>query len=218
MEKKNLIYIVVLLTIILGVLAGIYLIKENKFFDNKFIGEQIEKEIVDLGNGAKDDQGNIIDGEIEKKLITDNFSIDIPEGWRTMTAPMGVSGMVVDANKITTDPAAQKVNFQSYFSVVYDSLQGKNHQEYIDYVKSALSVSFSGVVFFEEKQIIINGRESYALEFEITQQGVDFKVLMVLVMGEGEDVWAISFNTTQKDWNDYKDIFSEIVNSFQIKI
>jgi len=52
---------------------------------------------------------------------------------------------------------------------------------------------------------------------EIAQQGVDFKVLMFLIKGGGDDIWLISFNTAQGYWSEYQNLFQEIAASFEIK-
>jgi len=64
---------------------------------------------------------------------------------------------------------------------------------------------------------VINSRTARAIEADLTQQGVNFKILIVAVKGEGDDVWVISFNTLQSSWMAYQETFSDIANSFKLK-
>jgi len=185
MNKKNLVYTVVILLTALAIGAGVYFKKDS----------QPENNIL-----AKDD-----------------FSISVPQGWQETQAPTGVSAIVVNASEEITDPAAQEVNFRSYLSVSRDSLKGKSKEEYIEDVKSSLGQLSPTVNFTEDKQIMVGEKEAEAMEVEITQQEVNFKVLLVLVWGEGEDVWVMGFNTTEDKWNEYSSLFYQIAATFQIK-
>lgn len=191
MQNKTLIYTIIAI-IILGAAAGIYFTRENKILGNESIKE-------------------------ENVLVTDDFSIERPEGWEQMSAPMGVSAIVVNVNEQITDPEAKKINFRSYFSVSYDTLQGKTEPEYFNYIKNSLTQALPEIKFTQEKQITINNDKAQALEADLTQQGVDFKVLMVITKGQGSDVWIISFNTLKSKWDGYKDLFYQTAGTFRLK-
>ena len=214
MKNKTLIYIIILLIIIivLGIAGVIYFAKENKF-SNGGSGESAEESGLFGKETAQGEQ----EEEEENVLFNDNFSINIPEGWRETAASVGVSAMVVNVNEEITNPDAKKINFKSYFSVVYDSLQGKSKEEYIDYLKNSLEQAVPGIIFIQEKTTTMNERNAYALEAELKQQGVDFNVLIILVYGDGEDIWVMSFNTLRDKWTDYKDLFYQTADTFQIK-
>ena len=108
-------------------------------------------------------------------------------------------------------------NFKSYFAVSYDTLQGKNMNDYLQTLKNRLSQTIPNIAFTKEQDVTINGNLAYAIEAELTQQGVDFKVLMVVVSGQGEDIWVISFNTVKSNWDSYKDMFYGVASSFIVK-
>ena len=201
MKNKIVVYTVVALVIILGVSVGVYFMRENKSPDNS-----AEKETMASSNG-----------EQENVLATDDFSINLPQGWEARPAPMGASAMAVNVDENVTDPGAKKINFRSYFAVSYDTLQGRSQENYIQYIKDALKQSSPSASFFQEKQITVDGRDAYAMELEITQQGVNFKVLMIMVWAEGEDIWIISFNTTKDKWQEYANLFSQTVSTFSLK-
>lgn len=204
MGKKTLVYIVAILLTTLFVGVGIYFKKDGQLSNN------------DLNNGTVTDLNTPVAGE-ENVLIKDSFSISIPQGWEETQAPMGVSAIAVNTSEEVNDPAAQKINFRSYLSVSYDSLQGKNKEEYIKYVKSSLEQLSTDVNFIEDKQIMVGGKEAQAMEIEIIQQGVNFKVLLVLIWGENEDIWVMGFNTTKDKWGEYNSLFYQTASTFQIK-
>jgi hypothetical protein len=214
MRNKTLIYTIVLL-VILGVAAGIHFTREDTSFDNDQgkeidvepnVGQENDPETKKLENEESDSFGVGSEGvdeikmeEDRKVLANEDFSITLPQGWEGRPAPMGASAMAIDINEEVTDPAAKKINFQSYFAISYDTLQDRSREEYVQYIKDSLTVVSPEVNFAEEKQI-------------------DFKVLMILVWTDGEDVWTLSLNTTENKWEEYKDLFYQTADNFQIKL
>jgi len=190
MKDKTIVIILIVLGVALAVLIGIYFIRQNKQIDTE---------------------------QPQNKLATNDFEVGLPTGWRQTAPAMGVSAMAVNANEHIDDPAAQKINFKSYFAVSYDTFQGKNISEYAQTVKSGLQQAISNSIFTKEQDMTINGRSARAMEVELTQQGVNFKVLMVIVKGQGDDFWVMSFNTTKSSWEGYKETFYDIANSFSLK-
>ena len=53
-------------------------------------------------------------------------------------------------------------------------------------------------------------------EFNVPQQGINFKVLLAVVV-KGDKVFVISSNTTAGKWPLYKDTFYQIAKSFEFK-
>ena len=189
------ILIILLIAIVLGG-AGFYISQ------NLMPGE--EKNIL---TGESETPGNI--------LVKDDFSIEVPEGWKEASAPVGVSAMVVNVDEEVTDPAAKKINFKSYFSVTYDVLQGKTQEEYPQYLKESLVDSVPGVEFAGEGAL--EGKNAYAIEADISQQGADFRIWLVVYKGAGDGMWIVSFNTPRSSWESYKDLFHQTAASFQVK-
>lgn len=157
------------------------------------------------------------DGQSQNKLVTDYFEIVLPAGWQQAAPPVGASAMAVDNNEEIIDAAAQKINFKTYMAVSYDTLQGKSLNEYMQNIKSQLQQAIPGVVFSQEHATTINNRDGLGIEADLTQQGVSFKLLMVAIKGDGDDVWIMSFNTLQSSWMAYQETFSGIANSFKLK-
>ena len=204
MNKKTIIFIILILIIILGAVFGVYF----------YIKNGIEKK--DQGSAATTENKKSDDGT-NKKIETDDFSIDLPQGWSKNQQALGASAMAVNVNEEIIDPAIKKINFKTYYAVSYDQKKGKNLVEYMQKVKDDLKQAAPDVVFANENEITINGNAGRALEAELNQQGVDFKVLIVIISGKGDDVWAISFSTAKSNWEKYQETFSNIANSFALK-
>ncbi|OGH76805.1 MAG: hypothetical protein A2469_03160 [Candidatus Magasanikbacteria bacterium RIFOXYC2_FULL_40_16] len=209
---KNKIAIIVLIIAIVAILGGIgfYFIQKNKAPANSL------KNTTPPSQTGTNNQVN--SEQSQNKLVTDDFEISLPEGWQKTAPAIGASAMAIKADEQLTDPAAQKINFRSYFAVSYDTLQGKSLSEYLQSVKIQLQQTISGAVFAQEHDTTINGKPARAFEASFTQQGVNFKILMVVVKGVNDDVWVISFNTLQSTWAEYQKAFSDIANSFSLKL
>ena len=204
MKNKAVISVVVIVVVVLAVVVGFYLLKQNKPApEDAPAAEQNQ-----MPNGS----------ETGGKLITDDFSINLPAGWIQATPPGGVSAMAVNVAETIDDPVAEEIGFKSYLAVSYDTLQGENISEYLQTVKSELQKTMPGAVFMNEQDTTINNRSARAMEMELTQQEIDFKILMVVIKGKGEDVWVMSFNTLQSSWDENKEAFSDIAKSFSLKI
>ena len=210
MRNKITIIVSIIVIVAIAAVIGFYFIQKNKA-----PASLIENNMPLRQSGAND---QISSEQSQNKLITDDFEINLPEGWRKTAPAMGSSAMAVNADEQLNDPAAQKINFRSYFAVSYDTLQGESLNEYLQGVKSQLQQTISGVVFAQEHDTTINGKAARAFEASFIQQGVNFKILMVAVKGTGDDVWIISFNTLQSAWAEYQKTFSDIAGSFSLKL
>ncbi len=200
---KNKIAVIVLIIVIVAaaVLIGFNFFQKNKLPDQ---------------TGGNNQTGN--EQSEEHKLITEDFDITLPAGWQQTTPPSGASAMAVNSNEEVTDPAAKKINFRTYLGVSYDTLEGKTLDEYMQSIKGQLQQALPGTVFSQEHDAVINSRAARAFEVDLTQQGASFKILIVAIKGEGDDVWTMSFNTLQSSWMAYQETFSGIANSFKLKI
>jgi len=198
MKNKILIIVVILLVLAIGIGIGIY------FFQD------------DQGKGS----GSVYGPEATEggaRLEKEAFSVNMPEGWSEMGAPTGISAMAVNTSEEITDPAAKKINFRTYFSVVYDTLNGRTNEDYVQFLKDSLDQTIPGVVITKEGQGEIDNQGAHFIEMEFNQREIDFKVLLVAVYGEGNDVWIVSFNTPKTSWDKYRDLFYQTVDSFSMK-
>jgi hypothetical protein len=148
-------------------------------------------------------------------LENDNYMIRVPEGW-TEEDNLGAYSMIINSKEQIIDPDAQKINFRSYYSVVYDALKDESSEDYFKKVIESLKSSFPGINIIKEEDKDTNGNRVHFIEAEIRQQNIDFAVLLAVNIKE-ENVWIISFNTLKSNWNKYENLFYEIAESFKIK-
>lgn len=237
MKNKTIIIILIILSVVMAVLIGIYFIRQNKLPINPPenatqqkqnsapVNSTLENAATNQVPASKPEgttSGTGTNKQInteqpQSKLVTGNFEVNLPAGWRQTAPAIGASAMAVSVDEHINDPAAKKINFQSYFAVSYDTLQDKSMSEYLQIVKNGLQQTIPGVVFTKDQDMTINGRSTHAIEAELTQQGVNFKILMVIIAGQEKDVWVMSFNTTKSSWDGYKETFYSIANSFSLK-
>jgi len=154
----------------------------------------------------------------QNKLVTDDFEVILPQGWIKSDPAAGVSAMAVNADEQLNNPAAQQINFKSYFAVSRDTIEDGGPNEYMKVIENSLQQIIPGISFREERDMEINGRDARVVETEMTQKGVDFKALVVSIKGDGNDIWTISFSTTKNKWEEYKESFFNVANSFKLKI
>lgn len=211
------------LAIIIGALLGVYLFGHNgstvAVTENTI---QKNSSSTPTGNGGKVKNGVEKSGLIntpkpQSRIVTDDFSINLPTGWEETTSTQNISVTAVNIGERIDDSAAQKINFKTYFAVAYEALKERSVNEYIKVFKDFLAMSIPGTVFTKEQDISINGKSAHAIEMELIQDGVGLKVLSVIIEGRGGNVWVMSFNTTKKNWNGYKEMFYSIANSFSLK-
>ena len=149
-------------------------------------------------------------------IVTDNFSINLPAGWAQTQPIKEILVMAVNADENISDPAAQKINFRTYFAIVHEELEGKSMDEYLQNLKDYLSVSIPGTVFTKEEDIIIDDKPTHVMEIELTQNDVNIKALSAIINEQGSSVWVVSFNTTKDNWDRYKETFYGTANSFKL--
>jgi len=219
MKNKTIVLILICIIVAVLILIGVYFfVKQNLAGGPENNGQQ------NINNGLEgqntSNQTNLTDSNnqtTKNKLATDDFEITLSDGWKGVPATAGISAMAIDTNESITDPDAQKINFKTYLAVSYDTLKGKNMTEYMQLIKTALLQTMPDTVFSNENILTINNRQASALEAEMTNQGVNFKVLMVVVKGNGDDIWIMSFNSLKNSWQQYAQTFSDIASSFILK-
>jgi hypothetical protein len=206
MKKKIIIISIFVLILIVGLGIGWFLSQGG------YRGSEKTAQL----NGGGDD---IFQGATrqDETLNRGGFSVLIPMGWKEVTAPTGVSAMVVNAGEKVNDPALQNINFRSYYSVSYDTLKEKTIEEYSAYIKNMVKEFAPDIIFTSEENIKINANDAYKLEADLNQQGADFKVLIFLIKGKDNDIWNMSFNSGAADWEKNKEEFDRIAQTFIIK-
>ncbi len=147
-----------------------------------------------------------------------SFSIEAPGNWRESPAlTPGVSLLMVNGAEKMERPEVQKINFRSYFSISYGTLDGKTLDEYVLTLKDKLVQMVPNMTFVDLEPILIDGREARVFSADLTQQGVEFKFLMYVAPGKDNDVWMISLNTLPEKLEEYRGLFNTIATSFMVK-
>jgi hypothetical protein len=156
--------------------------------------------------------------DVKTDLIEkEEYSFKPLAGWKESRPPAGVNLMLVNTEEKTGDEALDRINFKSYLAVSYDTLNGRNETEYIDYLKEQIRQASANVNFLSENSQRINNNDAYVMEAEIAQGGANFKVLIAVIGDTGEGRWILSFNTGQITWENYRDEFYQTIDSFRLK-
>ena len=195
MKNKNI--VIVLIVLVIVVVGAIYFIRQGKTPNASPVNTSSEQP--------------------QNKLETDDFSINLPDGWVKATSTKGLAAVAVKIGENINEPAVQKVNFKSYFAIIRDTLQEGGINEYLETLRYFLIESIPGTAFTKEQDTVINNRPAHLIEMEFTQDGVDFKILTALIKGQNNDVWTVSFNTPKIAWDEYKKMFYDTADSFSLK-
>ncbi len=224
-DKKNLISALVIIGIVIAGFAAVYFLGRNIPAGPGPESGATSTSAEPTPVGGSDSLGAAVsigtdnpDVTIEplpaaNKLETDDFTLTLPAGWNRTSPVLGAVAMALKTDEHLGD-AAEKIHFQSYIAVSYDTLDGKGLSEYVTTVKNALRQVSANITFGDEADTTVGGRPAHTMEASFNQAGVDFKVLMSMVTGEGEDVWTVSCNTTRDAWDGYKNLFSDTARTF----
>lgn len=197
----------VLISLVLGIVVGSFIPKIETAIQEKKEAKLLAQKQAEAEEQLKQD----------RVLAKDEFTIKMPAGWAEVPAMPSTSATVMFVKEVVTNETLQKINFKSYYAVTYDTLNKRGLAGYVTYLKGTLQKLLLGIRFISDKTEKIGGLEARVMEAEVTQKGADFKVLIVVIKGTGEDVWTISFNTGKDTWDTYKDAFYSIARGFQLK-
>jgi len=157
----------------------------------------------------------------EVHISKDDFKITLPAGWAEITDYPEVLLMAVDTREEISEEILEKLDFRTNISIKSDDL-GKydklnNAKEYAKSIETSLVQSISGIKFTHEKEAAIGGHDAFYIECESVQEGTSFKTLLVFIVGNRNDIYAISLNTFFDSWPDYKNPFYQMSESFKLK-
>ncbi len=226
MKNKILLLGLTIFGLLLIVWVSFYFLNQGKPETNskENITEEVTGDLLENQSQSETEvtkNNSLIAPQLSNKLVTDDFEINIPEGWIKSEPVAGTVAMAVNTKESINDPAAQKINFKSYIAVSRDTLdafQVKTLADYLQLTKEELLKAFPEAVFSNEKDVVINDQSARAMEIDLSQQDLAIKVLFLLIKGDGDDVWVVSFNTAKSAWDGYKEIFQNVANSFKLKI
>jgi len=153
-----------------------------------------------------------------KTVEKNDFSLMFPVGWEEGNAPMGVSALYVNTQDEPNDPEAQRINFQSYLSVILDTFNGMPLADYMELLKTNFTSSVSDMTAIDEDYMTIGGRDSMYHVAAFEQRNIRFVALFFVISGENNESWVLTFNTTEDTWTEYKDTFFAIANTFHVEV
>lgn len=154
--------------------------------------------------------------ESNNAYIGDDFTIISPTGWIQTHLP---STLVSFQNPKEIQPkgsAAEKINFKTYIAVSFDNAQGKTLNQVTELVRQQVVAVVPSISFAPETIGTIDSQPAKFMEAGLTQQNVEFKVMVAVVL-KGDTYFTISNNTTAEKWPEYRDLFYNTADSFKFK-
>lgn len=153
---------------------------------------------------------------ITDEVYTDkDFSIKPPEKWQKVSMPNTLVAFRNPNESFPKNSPAARINFNSYIAVSFDNTQQRTFSEFVEFIKQKTKELVPSVVYTEQVEKQINGQPAKFIELEMTQQDINFKVLMVSVNAQ-DKYYLISCNTTIGKWDQYKELFYSTAESFKL--
>lgn len=171
-------------------------------------------------NGSKDNEGEDarpIIKDTDGKIVTDNFEIILPYGWRKIDNPIpGITVMAINDGEQPQDENTKKVNFRSYFAIVYTT-SDKTLNDYLPEYENKIKTTIQNAKITNTNDGTVDGHQAKFLELTTNQQNINLRVFIAIVKGDSNDFWVISLNTTEQLWNKYQTFIPDLLNTFKIK-
>lgn len=202
----------VILLLIAAAGAGIYYFSQQKSIQPNTSG------INQPQNQLQPQTSSLPTKPADNKYEGEDFSIIIPEGWDKSQQPLPGTLLALYKNKEdhTDDPNAQKINFKSYMAVSFDRIQGKTKSQILDMIKQSLLQLSPSVKITALPQETVDNQTADLVEISLSQQDVNFKVLVAVII-KGDKYFTLSANTTEKKWASYKEDFYKALKSMVLK-
>ncbi len=175
------------------------------------------KEEAADSNTNESSNGNVNESAEENKFIHEDFTIIAPAGWANHQIT-GTLATFYNVNEQHPEgSAAANINFKTYLAVAFDTTADQTldqiNDKAISDIKSA--APSSEVVSTDEETI--NGLPGRINILTMTQQEVDYKVMMAIILSEEENRdYVVSGSTTVEKWSEYETEFLESIRSFEL--
>jgi len=200
--KKTLL-IVIIAVLVIGAGVVIYFVSQNKEDGTATNTTQTN---LSLTNQAPEPE----------RYIGNDFTIISPEDWQYATIP-GALTAFQNANETHPEgSAAAKINFRTYIAVSFDNVQGRTLEEISSFLQQETLGAIPSTKFVSLTDETVDGQAAKFLEAELTQQEVDYKILLAVVL-KGDKYFIISSSTTTDKWSEYKNLFYNTARSFKFK-
>ena len=157
--------------------------------------------------------------ELEKLTVMDTayFSFVIPDGWQEADASNTLPIMITDSREKLTNNQAKEMNFRTNISINSAELGEILFKDYVEDTKTRLIQAIPIIEITKEEGYTINGKNAHFMEIKSVQNDLKFNTIVILAVGKDNTVWAFSFNALEESWFDYKDIFSNMIESIKMK-
>ena len=157
--------------------------------------------------------------ELEKLTVMDTayFSFVIPDGWQEADASNTLPIMITDSREKLTNNQAKEMNFRTNISINSAELGEILFKDYVEDTKTRLIRAIPIIEITKEEGYTINGKNAHFMEIKSVQNDLKFNTIVILAVGKDNTVWAFSFNALEESWFDYKDIFSNMIESIKMK-
>lgn len=198
--KKTLL-IVIIVVLVIGAGVGIYFVSQNKKDSTPTNTTQTNSSLTNQSSEPE-------------RYIGDDFTIIPPEGWLWANIP---GTLIAFQNSEETHPEgspAAKINFRTYIAVSFDNVQARTLEEISSFLQQETLKAIPSTKFISLTDETVDSQAAKFIEAELTQQDVDYKVLMAVVL-KGDKYFVISANTTTDRWSEYKDLFYNTARSFK---
>jgi len=150
-------------------------------------------------------------------MDTAYFSFVIPDGWQEADASNTLPITITDSREKLTNNKAKEMNFRTNISINSVELGETLFKNYVEDTKTRLIQAIPIIEITKEEGYAINGKEAHYMEIKSVQNDLKFNTIVILAVGKDNTVWAFSFNALEESWFDYKDIFSNMIESIKMK-
>ncbi len=204
MNKKIIIGAVVLLIVaILIVLLFVYrgIINKEEI--------QIEEEETEL---------EFVGAEEDKIFEAEEFNVLLPEGWSGYQE----TGDVFTAFLVTgTEEEMGQELIWTQLMVEKFPREEMTLDDHMNEIKGFLEEEISSlgeesIIVSEEEEMTVSDYPAKYLEVAFDLEGYQATTAAVFVEGE-ETIWSVAINLPTADWPEYKELFDQVVDSFEIK-
>lgn len=211
-KKANKTLVIVLIGIIVILIVGLVIV---------FFSKNNDAEVAELTNSSVANE--IVNTELttntqeeNSTYIGDDFTILQPAEWVQSTIINTLVSFVKQNETQPAGSAAERIHFQSYMAVSFDTMGDKTLDEIYQQTIDSISRTVSNMNVFSVENETINGFSSKLVAMEFTSQEVDYTVLLVIYVSGGA-YYSFSFNTTTPNWPEYNTLAYQVARSFQSK-
>ncbi|MFH1235858.1 MAG: hypothetical protein V1685_02880, partial [Parcubacteria group bacterium] len=209
---KKPIVIVIIIIVVLIIAGGAYWFGTRSTTNTNTTNQT--NQVAVSGNSAVNTANQNANATLQDSVyIGDDFTVTQPAGWVQVTIPGTLVSFRNTGEQHPEGSAAAKISFQSYIAISFDNTQGKTLDEINQTALDSITSTIASTNIFTTSGETVNGLPAKFSAMELTQQDVDYTVLLT-VYNTGEKYYTMSFNTTTEKWLEYKDKFYEIARSF----